>query len=131
MALTPKQEKFCALYVELGNASEAYRQAYDAGGMSVNTVKVKASEMLKKGNIAVTVELLKNNAAKRHEITVDDLIRELDENRKVALEADTPQSSAATAATMAKAKLLGLVVDKSVNTLNGEVAHSIKVVFDD
>lgn len=25
--MTPKQEKFCQLYVELGNASEAYRQA--------------------------------------------------------------------------------------------------------
>lgn len=27
--LTPKQEKFCQLYIELGNASEAYRQSYD------------------------------------------------------------------------------------------------------
>ena len=27
--LTPKQEKFCQLYVELGNASDAYRQAYN------------------------------------------------------------------------------------------------------
>ena len=26
--LTPKQEAFCRAYVETGNASEAYRQAY-------------------------------------------------------------------------------------------------------
>jgi len=30
MTLTPKQEKFAQLYVEIGNASEAYRQAYDS-----------------------------------------------------------------------------------------------------
>ena len=28
--LTPKQEKFCQKYIEMGNASEAYRQAYNA-----------------------------------------------------------------------------------------------------
>jgi len=26
--LTPKQEKFCQVYIETGNATEAYRQAY-------------------------------------------------------------------------------------------------------
>ena len=29
--LTPKQESFCLAYIETGNASEAYRQAYDVG----------------------------------------------------------------------------------------------------
>lgn len=28
--MTPKQDKFCMLYIELGNASEAYRQSYNA-----------------------------------------------------------------------------------------------------
>ncbi|SQE31532.1 Terminase small subunit [Mannheimia haemolytica] len=27
--LTPKQEAFCLAYIETGNASEAYRQAYE------------------------------------------------------------------------------------------------------
>ena len=31
--LTPKQEKFAQVYVECGNASEAYRQAYNAENM--------------------------------------------------------------------------------------------------
>ena len=30
--LTPKQEAFCLKYIELGNATEAYYAAYDAGG---------------------------------------------------------------------------------------------------
>ncbi|EPZ98572.1 terminase small subunit, partial [Glaesserella parasuis] len=40
--LTPKQEKFCQLYIELGNASEAYRQAYDCSKMSNETINTKA-----------------------------------------------------------------------------------------
>jgi phage terminase small subunit len=28
--LTPKQERFVQAYIETGNATEAYRQAYDA-----------------------------------------------------------------------------------------------------
>ena len=37
--LTVKQEAFCQNYLELGNASEAYRQAYDAEDMNSNVVK--------------------------------------------------------------------------------------------
>jgi len=33
MKLTIKQEKFCNLYIELGNASEAYRQSYNCEKM--------------------------------------------------------------------------------------------------
>ncbi|MFC2352929.1 terminase small subunit [Eikenella halliae] len=34
--MTPKQERFVGLYVETGNASEAYRQAYNAGKQNWN-----------------------------------------------------------------------------------------------
>jgi len=57
--LTPKQEKFCHVYLKTSNASEAYRQAYRAEKMGVNTIKVKASVLLKRDNIRVTVERLR------------------------------------------------------------------------
>ena len=44
--LTPKQEASCLAYTKTGNASEAYRQAYDAKGMKDTTIHVKASELL-------------------------------------------------------------------------------------
>ena len=47
----------------------------------------------------------------RHEVTVDSLVAELDEARALAIEVKTP--SAAVAASMGKAKLLGLIVDKA------------------
>jgi len=36
---TQKQENFCLAYIECGNASEAYRRAYDAEYMKPETVR--------------------------------------------------------------------------------------------
>lgn len=112
MALTPKQEAFALAYVETGNASEAYRRAYNAGKMKPEVITVKASELLAHGKVSVRVTELQAGHAERHRLTVDDLLRELEEARQAALTAETAQSSAAVAATMGKAKLLGM--DKQV-----------------
>lgn len=118
--LTPKQESFCQLYIELGNASEAYRQSYDADSMNENTVHVKASELLSNGKVAVRVEQIRKEHSMRHNITVDTLLIELEEARKVARDGEKQQPAAMVSATMGKAKLLGL--DKKIIdiTTNGE-----------
>ena len=68
--LTPKQRKFAEEYVNTGNASEAYRRAYDVAETTSNDViKVKASELLKNGNIAVTVNELQKKEAEDFQIT--------------------------------------------------------------
>lgn len=110
--LTPKQDNFCRLYIELGNASEAYRQAYDAEDMNDNVVSVKAHELLNNGKITVRLDQIRAEHMRRHDLTVGDLLAELEEARQAALGAENPQSSAAVAATMGKAKILGL--DKQV-----------------
>ena len=131
--LTPKQERFCQLYIELGNASEAYRQSYDADSMNENTVNRKAKELLDNGKITARLELIRNEHSKRHNITVDSLLIELEEARKMALDLniqEKPQVSAAVTATMGKAKLLGL--DKQVVELTGENTTNLnlRVVFE-
>jgi phage terminase small subunit len=113
MALTIKQEKFCMVYVETGNASEAYRQAYNAENMSNEAIGVEACRLLDHPSVALKVKELKSGHIKRHELTIDDLVAELEEARQAALSAMVVQSSASVAATMGKAKLLGLVVDKT------------------
>ena len=55
--LTAKQEKFCILFVELGNASEAYRQAYNSKAKP-ETVHVSASQLLSDPKIAIRVKQL-------------------------------------------------------------------------
>lgn len=133
MSLTQKQEKFCQAYIETGNASEAYRTAYAADKMKPEAIHVKASELLANGKVTVRVAELKADVRSRHDVTVDSLIRELEEARQAALTAETPQSSAAVAATMGKAKLTGL--DKQVVELHGAIGvnlnKSLTELFDD
>lgn len=124
--LTIKQENFCLAYIETGNATEAYRRAYDASKMKDAVINVKASELLANGKITVRLEELRKPILERHNITVDDLLAELEQARKAALDATTPQASAATAATMGKAKLLGYLTDKVEATVtNKELPVSV------
>ena len=108
--LTPKQEKFCYGYIETGSASGACRAAYNAERMKPESVAVQAAKMLASPKIALKIDALRAELRQRHEITVDDLVAELEEARKLAFE--TEKAAAAVQATMGKAKLLGLVVEK-------------------
>ena len=108
MALTEKQERFCKSFVETGNATLAYKTAFNCENMQPQTINKRASELLAKSQIKGRIDELREVASRRHNITVDSLIDELEEARKIALEAETPQASAAISATMGKAKLLGL-----------------------
>jgi phage terminase small subunit len=116
--LTPKQEKFCRKYIELGNASEAYRQSYDAGKMKPEVIHVKACELLKNGNVKVRVEELQAKHQKRHDVTMDSLTSEYEEARVLAL-ADKQYSPVISAIT-GKAKLHGLLIDKAETKLTFE-----------
>jgi len=66
--LTPKQEKFANLYVELGNASEAYRKAYDVSNPDADWIASKASHILSEDNIRTRVEELRNEVKEEHKI---------------------------------------------------------------
>ncbi|MCW8158988.1 terminase small subunit [Stutzerimonas stutzeri] len=62
MALTQKQEAFALAYFETGNASEAYRRAYNAENMSLNVIHNKASALMARGEVRVRVEQLRAKA---------------------------------------------------------------------
>lgn len=111
--LTPKQEAFVAAYLETGNATEAYRRAYDAENMQDHVIRVKACELMKNGNVAVTLLQRQAEARQRHEITLESITEMLKADRELAR--TEKQSSAAIQAAMGLAKLHGLVVDKSEN----------------
>lgn len=116
--LTGKQEAFCLKYVECGNQSEAYRHAYDVGeNTKPETVWVKACELMSGGKVSARVFALQQMAQERTLVTIESITVELEEARAMAVKTD--QSSAMTAASMGKAKVNGLLVDK-VDT-KGEV----------
>lgn len=73
--LTIKQERFCQLYVETGNASEAYRRAYDCANKTAEWLGVRSCEMLKNGKIAVRVSELQQAQQAKASITKDEIMR--------------------------------------------------------
>lgn len=123
--LTPKQENFCLHYLELGNASEAYRKAGYSKGMSDKTVNEASARLLKNSKVLARLEELRKPIIERHNITVDDLVRELEQARGFALSAETVQASAAISATMGKAKLLGFGSEKVEITGELSLAEAI------
>ena len=72
--LTPKQRRFCELYVDNGNASESYRLAYDVGiDTKVSTITSKASHLLAEYKISTTIDILSFHQAYKFEITRSDV----------------------------------------------------------
>ena len=113
MRYTPKEEAFCLAIVEGENQSDAYRMAgYKVDNMKPATIHRTAKRMMDKSKISARIEQLRKPIRERHNVTVDSLLLELEEARKAALGAETPQTSAAVTATMGKAKLCGL--DKQI-----------------
>lgn len=124
MALTPKQEAFCRAYIETGNASEAYRRAYDAEGMKPETVNRKATELLANGTITARVAEFHAEVRESFDITLDALLRELEHARQVAKERGN--ASAMVTATMGKARLTGLDKPAETQASPEEVAAKVR-----
>ncbi len=121
--LTIKQENFCLAYVETGNASEAYRRAYDTEDMLPSSINCKASELLDNVKITDRINELRSSVMQRHKITVDDLLAELEEARAMAIK--TEKAGPMAQATMGKAKLLGL--DKALEEADTRPVGKIEI----
>lgn len=121
MALTPKQEKFCQEYIATGNASEAYRRSYNVKPTTKDSsVNQQASALLADLRISSRVEQIKASIVQRHQLTIDDILDELEEAREMGKV--TQQSSSMVSASMGKAKLLGLIVDRKEITVHGMIS---------
>lgn len=74
--MTIKQEKFCNKYLECGNASEAYRFAYNCQKMSDTTIQNNAYMLLQNSEIKARIEYLKTHLAEAAGISALRIIRE-------------------------------------------------------
>lgn len=89
--------------------------AYAAAGYAAN--RSHASRLVADGNVSARVEELKARAAVKVEVTVADIARQLDEDREFAKTCG--QAGAAVSASLGKAKVLGLIVDRQEHTGKG------------
>ena len=75
--LTQKQEMFCLAFIEIGNASEAYRRAYAASRMAPKSVHECASRLLADRKVSARVAELRAEAAERAKISAAEVIASL------------------------------------------------------
>lgn len=108
--LTPKQEMFCCAYLETGNASKAYRLAYDAAKMKPATVNRTAKELLDNPKIAARLAELRKPLEKQALMTVESHLARLDELGRQAEAAGW--YSPAIAAEISRGKVMGYYVDR-------------------
>lgn len=113
--LTPKQEKFLAEYLEHGNASRAYRAAYNCAGASDATVHREAHRLLDHPKITPRLAEARDKAREAAEITLESHLQRLDELSRKAEGAE--QYSAAIAAEVHRAKAAGLEPPRPVATI--------------
>lgn len=75
MPLTPKQEAFARRYVETGNASDAYRFAYDTSNMAVETVWDEAHNLTRHPEVSPRIKALQDEKLAEVDVTASDIVR--------------------------------------------------------
>ncbi len=123
MSLTPKQEKFCIAYIETGNASEAYRRAYNSGKMKPETVNRNAKSMLDDNKIATRIGALQKPAVEKAQVTLEQHLNDLKRLRDLA-EADQ-KWQAAIQAEVSRGKVSGLYTER--HELTGKDGQPVEV----
>lgn len=109
--LTIKQENFCLAYIETGNASEAYRRAYNVDRMKPDSINREAKALIDNPKIASRLEELRKPAREAAGVTLEGHLKELAELRDLAK--NDGKYGPAIQAEMARGKASGLYVERS------------------
>ena len=129
--LTAKQEAFCIAYIETGNASEAYRTAYDAEDMKPETVNRAAKQLMDNCKIATRLEEIQKPIRERAEITLESHLERLKHLSNMAEAAE--QYSSAIKAEESRGKASGLYTEKKeITGKDGAplIPTSIKTIYE-
>lgn len=116
MSLNPKQARFVTEYMLDLNATQAAIRA----GYSPATAYSQGGRLLKHVEVCAAIAERQEAAAEKHEVTIESIAAELDLAYKAA--AKFKQAGAMVQASIGKAKLHGLIVNKheQVNELSPE-----------
>jgi len=113
MALTQKQESFCLVYIETGNATESYRRAFKPPTASEATINRKAKGLMDTDKIQARIEELRKPVRDKAQITLETHLIDLKRLRDLA-ETDGKYSAAVTAE-VSRGRASGLYVEKIEN----------------
>ena len=122
--IAPKRARFVAEYLIDRNATQAAIRA----GYSEKTATMQGSRLLRYENVQAAVERGEAEIAASLAITVEGVAAQLDEDRALALANN--QAGAAVSASMGKAKLAGLLVDRQDVTGTVSVERIERLIVD-
>jgi len=115
--LTIKQEAFANLYIQLDNASEAYRQAgYSTEAEKDKSIWEMASKILSNHKVATRVKELKEELLKDHKVDRDYIINGLKKAQRIAT--NRQDSGNIRGAYMDMAKITGILDEKPIVVVN-------------
>jgi phage terminase small subunit len=103
-----RHEAFAQALAKGKSAAEAYTEAGYKGD------RTAASRLSTNVNVKARVAELQGRAAQKAIVTIETIAAELEEARLLAMHEDVANPSAAVSASMGKAKLFGLLIDKSL-----------------
>lgn len=118
--VTPKQQRFAELYTELGNATEAYVQAY-ANNCSRTTARKRARELVANPSVSAIISELQAEAAEAAKLTLTAHLQRLDAISHAAEAAR--QFGAAAAAEIARGKAAGLYKERIEADIKSEISE--------
>lgn len=118
MKLTVKQETFCKEYISNGgNATQAYKKAYDCKKMKETTINNNAYKLLQNNEITTRLKELQQPFQKKFEYTMEQSFKKFNELQELALNrisitgVPNPDVANAIKCEENKAKLCGLFVE--------------------
>jgi phage terminase small subunit len=131
--LTPRQIKFCLLFVEHGDEMSARECAIQAGYAESVATKT-ASELRKKPHVAEYIRELRNKEEKKYEVNLHRHLKRLDQLSKGAEEKGN--WNAAVQAEKSRGQVAGLYIDRkeimhgSIDQLNREEVDKLLTDMD-
>lgn len=75
--LTPKQAKFASLYVELSDASAAYRKSYVCDRMKPETIHRNAKALIDNNKVATRIHQIREKLEESRILSKEDIIEDL------------------------------------------------------
>jgi phage terminase small subunit len=124
--LTPKQERFAQEYIKTGNASQAYRIAYDTENMKPATINRKAAELTDNGKIAARIGELQ---AKTEQQTIMSVVRRKERLSEIAEDKKRRDNIQAIAELNKMEHVYDTASHTQVNIDNRRIEH-VEVVLD-
>lgn len=112
--LAPKQQMFVQALIKGATYAQAYKKAKFPGSANDRVATVNGSRLARtNADVLGALKEAREELRARSMLEACDIIEMLRETRELASRADPPQASAAVAAAMGIAKLLGLQIDRS------------------